>query len=101
MFSMSVEVIHDDFLTSHLLRFYDGNLIKDRDFRHRDDPTATIQTMKRLTSRMRVRVSPTAREMLIRDALDWALSDDLRRRITGEGVYIYLTGTPVPADARR
>jgi len=90
---MTVEVIHDQFLVSHLLTFYDGSIIKDKEFRHLSEPGAEIVLLKALMSRYRIRVTPEARRLLIEDARRWALSEPLERRSVGTQVYQYLTAT--------
>lgn len=96
---MTVEVIHDQFLLSHLVEFYDGSIVKDKEFRHRHEPAAEIVLMKGLMSRYRVNVTAEARALLVEDARRWALSGDQARRMIGTQVYQYLTATAgVPVE---
>lgn len=90
---MTIEVINDQFVMSHLIRFYGGSVVKDKEFRHLSEPGAEIVLTKMLTNRWRVKVSASARDLLVKDARDWALSDSLERRIIGTEVYQYLTAT--------
>ena len=90
---MTIEVIHDQFVISHLIRFYDGSVVKDKEFRHRSEPGAEIVLTKMLMNRWRVKVSAPARALLVKDARDWALSDSVDRRVIGTQVYQYLTAT--------
>jgi hypothetical protein len=90
---MTIEIIHDDFTLRHLLRFYDGNVSKDKVFNHRTVAGARIEVTKILQRRYRIRVTPEARALLVEDARRWALEGSQADKVTGTEVYQYLTAT--------
>ena len=90
---MSVEVIHDRFVYEHLIRFYEGSVITAKVFQHRSVPNAEIVVMKQLMRRLRIRVTPEARALLIEDARRWALDSLQDRRAIGQSVLAYLTAS--------
>jgi hypothetical protein len=90
---MTIEIVHDDFLIRHLIRFYGGSVVKDKDFQHRTVPEARVELLKRMTKRYRVRVTDEARALMVEDARHWALEGSQSDKVIGTQVYQYLTAT--------
>jgi hypothetical protein len=90
---MTIEIVHDDFLIRHLIRFYGGNVVKDKEFQHRTVPEARVELLKRLQKRYKVRVTDEARALMVEDARRWALEGSQSDKVIGTQVYQYLTAT--------